>query len=146
MHFVTPAPALKYIYHFSEEQIRMNRIIPQRKPKPEKMNDYRKKVKLPAEVRTQDLSIVENRNTPFYDKKAVISGTFERFPEREDLASPLKKYGAKIDRSVSGKTNLFITGTGVEPAKMAKVTALIEPGFDIQIINEQKLYTILDSI
>jgi DNA polymerase-3 subunit epsilon len=86
---------------------------PQRKPKPGKMNDYRKKVKLSAEVRTQDLSIVENRNTPFYDKKAVISGTFERFPEREDLASPLKKYGAKIDRSVSGKTNLFITGTGV---------------------------------
>jgi DNA polymerase-3 subunit epsilon len=118
---------------------------PPQKSKKEKLNDYYRKKILSAEVKVQDLSIVENKNTPFYDKKVVISGVFERFPEREDLAMLLKKYGANINCSISSKTNLFITGKGVGHSKMAKASNLIESGIDIQIINEQELYEILDS-
>jgi DNA polymerase-3 subunit epsilon len=119
---------------------------PPQKSKKEKLNDYYRKKNLSAEVKVQDLLIVENKNTPFYDKKVVISGVFERFPEREDLAMLLKKYGADINVSISRNTDYVIIGRDFGPAKMKKIMELQEAGEKVKIIEEQQLYNILDFI
>lgn len=94
----------------------------------------------------QDLSIVENRDTIFYNKIVVITGVFSRYPVRDELASALKKLGADINTTISKKTNIVCLGwDGVGPAKMQKVTELIATGHDIKLIKEDELYNILKS-
>jgi len=113
---------------------------PEKKPKqkifnPEKINNNR----ISSEAKKQDLSIVKNTNNLFYNKKIVISGTFENFPIRNDLAVLLKKYGADINCSISKKTNIFITGSDFGPKKMEEVLSLQTDGYNIKIINESEL-------
>lgn len=98
------------------------------------------------ETKNQDLSCVNNTSTLFYDKKIVISGIFERFPFREDLAKLLKNYGADINGSISSKTNIFIFGNDSGPAKMEKAQSLVTNGANLEILDEHKLYEILDSL
>lgn len=102
--------------------------------------------KITSETRTQDLSIVKNTDTIFYDKKIVISGVFERFPIRNDLGILLKGYGAKINTSLSKNVNYFIAGSDCGPVKLNKVLELKDNDVDISIIEEKDLYKILDSI
>ena len=97
-------------------------------------------------TKIQDLTIVENTDTLFYDKKIVISGVFERYPLRNDLAKLLKNYGADINGSISGKTDIFITGKDSGPKKIELVSELNKKGRNILIVNEDELYKILDSI
>ena len=115
--------------------------------KPSKKISFHEKQEIKSDTKIQDLSIVENRNTIFYDKKIVLSGVFAKYPDKNDLGVLLKKYGADINTSISSKTQIFITGGyGVGPIKMQKVLDLIEKGINIQIIEEQQLYKILSSI
>jgi DNA polymerase-3 subunit epsilon len=102
--------------------------------------------RIKSDTKIQDLSIVENKDTPFYDKKVVMSGVFDRFPIRDDLGVLLKKYGADINSTISAKTNIFIVGKGVGPSKMKKSLDLINKGANIQIVEEKQLYEILNSI
>lgn len=101
---------------------------------------------LSSEVKKQDLIIVENKNNYFYDKRVVISGIFDRYPFREDLALLLKKYGADINTSISRKTNIFIAGNDCGPSKLSKVLQLKDDGCDIVILDHSQLYQILDNI
>ena len=119
-------------------------------------NDRKKKKVIPqfndetrnlsSEVKKQDLSIVENENNYFFDKKVVISGVFDRFPIREDLALSLKKYGADINTSISRKTDIFIIGNDFGPSKFNKVLKLKDNGCEIEILEAFQLYQILDNI
>lgn len=59
--------------------------------------------KISKENLVQDLSSVQNSDTLFYDKKVVITGKFSKYPERNDLASLLKSYGADINQNISKK-------------------------------------------
>jgi DNA polymerase-3 subunit epsilon len=97
------------------------------------------------ETKMQDLSIVENKDTIFYDKKVVVSGVFSRFPVREELAFLLKKYGADINTTISRKTDYVIIGQDFGPAKMKKIMELQEAGEKVKIIEEKQLYNILDN-
>jgi DNA polymerase-3 subunit epsilon len=101
---------------------------------------------LSSDVKQQDLSIVENKNNHFYDKKVVISGVFDQYPVREELALLLKNYGADINTSISRKTNIFIVGMDYGSSKMKKVIELKEEGYDIEILEHLQLYDILDQI
>lgn len=86
---------------------------------------------------------VENPNTPFFMKKVVITGLLDAFPIREELASLLKKYGADINTSISGKTNIVIMGIGAGPSKMRQISEYQAKGRDIRIIYEEELLEIL---
>lgn len=99
-----------------------------------------------SETKSQDLSNINNTSTVFYNKKIVISGIFERFPLREDLAKLLKDYGADINGSISSKTNIFIFGGDYGPVKMEKAQSIIASGANLELIDETKLYDILDSL
>ena len=109
-------------------------------------NNSFKNRQLSSDVKTQDLSIVENKNTIFYDKKVVISGVFDKIPVREELAMELKKLGADINSSISSKTNFFIIGADYGLVKMQKVKQLISEGIDIKILKEEDLIKELNLI
>ena len=87
---------------------------------------------------------IQNKETPFYCKKVVITGVFQQFPMREELASLLRQYGADINTSVSAKTNIVIVGQGCGPAKMQKIEKLNSEGHDIRIIREPELIDIIN--
>ena len=94
---------------------------------------------LSHDAKIQDLSQVENPDNFFYNKRVVISGIFESYPMREDLALILKKLGADVNTSISKKTDVVIFGNAYGPSKMKKVKELNESGCSIAILNEKEL-------
>lgn len=98
--------------------------------------------RLSKDVLKQDLSSVENKDNIFYNKKVVITGVFDSFPVREDLANRLKLMGADINTSISKKTDIVICGKDCGPAKINKVQELKDAGFDIIIMDEDTLKNI----
>jgi DNA polymerase-3 subunit epsilon len=101
---------------------------------------------LSSDVKHQDLSIVKNKDTPFYDKKIVITGVFSRYPEREELAKIFKSFGADNNGAISKRTDIVCVGAGFGPSKLKTVEQLISDGYPIQILHENELYKILDDI
>ena len=90
-----------------------------------------------------EASEVENKETPFFQKKVVLTGVLGAFPVREDIANTLKRYGADINSSISAKTNIVIVGYGAGPSKMRKIEELNAKGADIRIIYEPEFLEII---
>ena len=89
---------------------------------------------------------ITNKDTVFYGAKIVITGTFEKFPVRDELASALQKLGADIVSSISKKTTHVVMGHGAGPKKIDKINELRAAGYSIGIIREFELVKILQSI
>ena len=87
---------------------------------------------------------VENKDTPFFHKKVVLTGTLTSFPKREVIAEILKQYGADINTSISKLTNIVVVGAGAGPSKMKKIQNLNDGGCDIRIIEEPEFLEILE--
>lgn len=85
-------------------------------------------------------TIAEN---PFKGKKVVISGTYNIWPDRKDLAIIIKDLGADIDSSVTDRTNILCAGLGVGPSKVQKMQKNIVSGRDAVILDEDALIEIL---
>lgn len=80
---------------------------------------------------------LEDTSHFFYGKKVVITGDFESFPFREELARLVWETGADIDTAVGKRTNIAIVGSSdVGPSKMEKI---IQQG--IRIVREDELNT-----
>ena len=88
---------------------------------------------------------VDNKDTPFFQQKVVITGVLDAYPMREDLANILKKYGADINSSISAKTNIVVVGRGAGPSKMNKIQILQDKGIDIKVIEELELLEIFEN-
>lgn len=88
---------------------------------------------------------VDNKDTPFFQQKVVITGVLDAYPMREDLANILKKYGADINSSISAKTNIVVVGRGAGPSKMNKIQLLRDKGIDIKVIEEPELLEIFEN-
>lgn len=84
-----------------------------------------------------------NTNNPFFGKKVVISGTYMNWPDRKELAMILKNLGADIDSSVSANTNLLCAGSGVGPAKVAKMQKNMDDGKEAAILCEEEILEML---
>ena len=76
---------------------------------------------------------VEDTSHIFYQKKVVITGSFDRFPIRNDMAKLLYDVGADINTSISTKTDYVIVGENAGPKKLEKIAKL-----GIEIISEKK--------
>lgn len=87
-----------------------------------------------------------NKDTIFYLSSTVITGTFENFPERNELGRLLQSLGADINTAISKKTNIVIIGSGAGPSKLKKIQDLKEGGYNIKLIYEPELIDILRSI
>ncbi|MBD5369611.1 MAG: exonuclease [Bacteroides sp.] len=96
--------------------------------------EYRKKL---------DDSQISDKSTVFYGATVLITGVFESYPERNDLAKLLQSYGSKIVSSISKKTDLVIVGEGAGPKKLEKIYAMQAEGHPIRIILEPELRELL---
>lgn len=87
---------------------------------------------------------IDNKQTPFYKAKVVITGVFGNYPNRNELASMLQKLGADINTAISAKTDIVVMGQGAGPSKIQKISDLRDKGHDIRIIYEEELRSILE--
>lgn len=127
--------------------LKLNEKNPEKIIDSEYPNDSTRKAKRSIEKKSlkklEDIEIA-NKNTPFYNKKVVITGVFLNYPDRHELAQTLQNYGASVVSSISGKTNIVIVGANAGPSKMKKIEEFNDKGADIRIIREKELKEILD--
>lgn len=82
---------------------------------------------------------------PFYEKVVVESGTYEQIGmARDEVAAAIQKLGAKINRDVSTKMDIFVMGNKPGPSKLAKVEKWRADGYDIRIVSQLELKEILE--
>jgi DNA polymerase III subunit epsilon len=85
-----------------------------------------------------------NEGSIFYNRKVVLTGDLKSF-NRNDAAARLHALGAKINTSISAKTNIVIVGANAGPSKMNKIEELINSGNNIRIIYEDEFIGILNT-
>lgn len=61
---------------------------------------------------------LENNGNYFYGKKVVISGDFEKFPNRNDIAKLLWEVGADVDTAIGKNTNILLVGNNAGDVKI----------------------------
>lgn len=109
--------------------------------------NYDKSQKITGDLTTApDLNSIENKDNPFFGKKVVISGTYDSWPDRKELAKILKGLGADIDTSIGKKTNILCAGDGVGPKKYQKMELKISQGDAAQILDEERIVSILKTL
>lgn len=90
-----------------------------------------------------DDALVENKETPFFHARTVVTGVFEAFPNRNELGKKLQALGADINTAISKRTNVVVIGDGAGPSKLRKIEELRNDGVDIRVIFEPELISIL---
>lgn len=86
---------------------------------------------------------IENKDSIFYQATVVITGVFEKFPDRDALAAKLQSLGAKVTSSISKKTTHVLVGEGCGPKKLDKIRELQDAGVEIVILREHQFADIL---
>lgn len=86
---------------------------------------------------------VDNQDTIFFHSTVVITGTFDAYPDRNQLAAKMRSLGADINTSISKNTKIVILGRGAGPSKVKKIEELQSAGYEIRIIREQELIELL---
>lgn len=95
-----------------------------------------------SRVRLEDDEI-SDKSTPFYQSTVVITGSFDAYPERNDIAKKIQKLGAKVTSSISKKTSIVVVGEGAGPKKLEKIHELRSLGIDIRMMYEEELVSII---
>lgn len=77
---------------------------------------------------------LEDTGNYFYGKKVVITGDFETFPDRNEMAKLLWEAGADVDTSVGKYTDVLIVGdnagdTKIEYAEENDIEIMYEENF-----------------
>lgn len=90
-----------------------------------------------------DADAVKNKNTIFFGAKVVITGVFDEYPDRDELASKLQALGAKVSASISKSTDYLLVGENAGPKKIEKVKELQAAGLPIKILRERKIVSIV---
>lgn len=89
---------------------------------------------------------IKNRDTLFYHRNIVITGTFADYEYRNDLAELFHSFGAAVKSGISSKIDIVIMGMGAGPKKKEEIKELVASGHDIRIIGEQELKVILNKL
>lgn len=117
------------------------------KPKPAKKApayESRKVSRKTLSVPTEEEIV--NKDTIFYKSNCVITGAFDAFDTREELADTLRSLGADINTAISGKTTIVIVGYDAGPKKLEKIKERQKKGQTIEVIDEDRLLEILESV
>ena len=96
---------------------------------------------LKGDLLKKDLSNA-NPNNPFYDRKVVITGTFNQ--ERKELGTILKRMGADNDTAISKKTNFVLIGKDAGSSKLQKLEKLLHDGWCIKRLYQEDIDKILN--
>jgi len=89
---------------------------------------------------------VSDKDNVFFGKKVVITGVFEKWPDRSEIAVILHELGADVDGGVTARTNILVAGMDAGPKKIEKMQANKASGKEADIINESQLIELLDEI
>lgn len=89
-----------------------------------------------GDVLKKDLTNANPEN-PFYDKKVVITGVFNR--ERKEIATILKSLGADVDTTITKRTSFVCVGQDAGPKKLETIDKLNENGCNIITLSEDDL-------
>lgn len=87
---------------------------------------------------------VQNKQNHFFNKKVVITGTYNKWPDRRELAKIIKGMGADIDSGVTTRTQILIAGAGAGPSKIQQMHKNIECDCSRQILYEEDVVRILE--
>lgn len=79
---------------------------------------------------------VEDKTNYFFEKKVVITGIFEKFPYRNELAHLLWSVGADVDTVVNKKTDVVILGNEAGWKKMELIEKYQPQVIDQEILME----------
>lgn len=123
--------------------------LPEKPARPSNGSDVGKRFEY-KKIDKQTLSIpnedeIENKDTPFYRCNCVITGKFEQYPKREELAKTLRSLGADINTGISGATTIVVMGNGAGRSKMQEIEIRNDKGQGIRIIREEELIRLLKS-
>jgi len=126
---------LKILTNVEPDYSRVNRTA-------RKKNAWEGHASISGDVLKPDL---ENGNpdSPFYGKKLVITGLFDKIG-REEAAIVLKNLGADIDKGVTKKTNFAIVGREAGPSKIKRIEKYNSEGCEIKIVNESEFLSMFD--
>lgn len=133
------ACAYLYVNYLNGNYEKFNKAHP---TKQQTIASYMRK-KIDHDILQQDLTHADP-NHPFYNKKVVITGSLDAYPERNELARMLKEAGADVNTAISSKTDYVIKGKDAGPSKMKKIEELKQKGCPIEVINEEKLKEMLN--
>lgn len=81
---------------------------------------------------------IEHKDSIFYNSTVVITGVFEKFESRDELAAKLQLLGARITSAISKKTTHVLVGEGAGPAKIEKIRQLQSEGYPITMLREHE--------
>jgi len=81
-------------------------------------------------------------NSPFYNKKVVVTGVFS-IHSRDEIKIMLKKAGADINNSISRKTDFVLIGESAGYAKLDKIQILKSEGVDIKELDEEQFISMV---
>lgn len=105
--------------------------------------DTRKKISSEHRGFLESNNIINN-NTIFNKKKITITGVFDTFPIRDQLAALFQKLGGRVMSGLCKSTNIVIIGNNPGPAKIQKIEEMINQGMDIKCFNERDLILYLN--
>ncbi|WP_302612144.1 exonuclease domain-containing protein [uncultured Muribaculum sp.] len=81
---------------------------------------------------------IKEKDSIFYNSTVVITGVFEGFESRDELALRLQSLGAKITSSISKKTTHVLVGSDAGPKKIEKIRQLQAEGHPIVLLREHE--------
>lgn len=81
---------------------------------------------------------IKEKDSIFYNSTVVITGVFDGFESRDELASRLQSLGAKITSSISKKTTHVLVGSDAGPKKIEKIRELQAEGYPIVMLREHE--------
>lgn len=81
---------------------------------------------------------IEDKSSIFYNSTVVITGLFDSFESRDELAAKLQSLGAKITSSISKKTTHVLVGHDAGPKKIEKIQQLQAEGHPIVMLREHE--------
>ena len=96
---------------------------------------------LKGDILKKDLSLAQDANHPFYDRKVVVTGVFTQ--DRKELANYLKTCGADINTSISKHTDFVLIGEDPGYKKIEKLDTLRMDGFDVRRLYQEDLDKIM---
>ncbi len=76
--------------------------------------------KVSSSFLTPDLDI-EDKSHLFYGKSVVLTGVFNKFSVRNEMAKWIKSVGGNNNRNVSSKTDFVVIGENPGPSKIEKI-------------------------
>lgn len=107
---------------------------------------YQDHGKISGDILKPDLETVKNHSNPFFNKKVVITGVYNTWPDRKDLALIIKNLGADIDSGVTTKTQILIAGESSGPKKIDQMQKNIALDNTRQILSEGEVVTLLNDL